>query len=182
MTDEQKARNAENLRKAREARAANAAGVAEAPRQVAVKEVQCVHCGVRFEPDLIERHRVLVHGETAGDIPEGPDNVPPGTIIRPEKGLPYKKRWTKAALEALCNDESVPDFYWVNHLASRSTPVTWNGVPYYVAGGEEQRIPNVIAAILRDSERDTARAVRDVGITDTDGTGAKRLQVFRQPV
>jgi hypothetical protein len=178
MSDEQKARLAENLQKARQARAAKAV---EVPEVSVTTEIQCEYCGVRFDADIIERHLLVAHQQAPGAIPEGPEDVAPGTIIRPEKGLPYKKRWTKAELERRCN-EGLDGFTWVTIIPSRSKPVTWNSISYYLVGGEDNRVPSPIAAIYQDSERDTARAVTRAGIAEADGTRAPRMQVYRQSV
>lgn len=175
MTDEQKARLADNLQKARDARAAKK--VAEVPAPAGRSETQCAYCGVRFDDDIIERHMVLAHGQEAGEAPAGPADAAPGTIVRPTKGLPYKVRWTREHLEALC-DKGEGGFSWQTIVPMRTTTVSWNGIAYPLNSGEDNRVPSPIAAIYFDSERETARAVRAAGVGDT----VQPRSVYRQTV
>lgn len=102
--------------------------------------------------------------------PAAPADTPPGTIVSPEGGLPFKVRWTKGQLERDCNnwDGNPNHMHWETidpaDIGLPSTDVTWNSVRYHVVAGVENRVPNVISAQLRQSRRETQRIFQGASV------------------
>lgn len=157
-----------NARAARAAKRVQASAVSEPP--IAVIDVptderkQCIFCGTEFGADILRQHMGMcslkpedITIDDLGDIEKNlPADASPGMEIKLKGKMPMKVKWTFQYLADLCDGKkfryekngSVIDFHWETILAPFSTTVGYQGLKWYIVGGQRQKLPNCIAADL----------------------------------